>query len=173
VWIEISNVAAVLTTNSCAAKARRREGRREEEGGMMDIYDFRGREDSRVDSETEDLAYAVIGAAIEVHRELGPGLSEVHYKRAMSQELTLRNIPREVEQDADVLYKGVPIGLTRIDLLVGGVLIVELKAVEMLTQVHRAQAMTYLKLKKLQLALLINFNAAILRDGVKRVINTT
>jgi len=138
----------------------------------MDIYDFRGRADSRVAKEIEDLAYGVIGAAIEVHRELGPGLSEVHYKKAISRELTLRNIPHAVEQDVDVLYKGVPIGTTRIDLLVSGVLIVELKAVEMLTQVHRAQAMTYLKLMKLQLAILINFNTAILRDGVKRVINT-
>jgi GxxExxY protein len=138
----------------------------------MDMYEFRARKDSRVADEVEDLAYKVIGAAIEVHRELGPGLAESHYQKAMSRELDLRGIPHAKEVDLDVTYKGATIGKVRIDLLIGGVLILELKAVESLSPVHRAQAVTYLKLTKLTLALLINFNTAILRDGIKRVINT-
>jgi GxxExxY protein len=154
------------------AKKRRREKIISRKRCPMDVFHFHARQDSGVAQEIENLAFAVIGAAIEVHREFGPGLSEVHYKRAMSHELTLRGIPHSTEADVDVLYKGVSIGTARIDLLVGEVLIVELKAVETLTQVHRSQAITYLKLKRLSLALLINFNVTILRDGVKRVINT-
>ena len=138
----------------------------------MDISDFHGRNESRVPQEIEDLAHLVIGAAIEVHREVGPGLSEVHYKKAMSRELTLRGIAHETEVEVDVYYKGVSVGKGFIDLLVKNMLIVELKTVEMLTPLHRSQAMTYLKIKQLPLALLINFNTAILRDGIKRVINT-
>jgi GxxExxY protein len=86
--------------------------------------------------------------------------------------LKLRGILHATEVEVDVIYKGEPVGKTRIDLLVGDVLIVELKAVEVLSPVHRSQALTYLRLKKLSLALLINFNTAILRDGIKRVINS-
>ena len=138
----------------------------------MDFFDYRGRNDSRVPQEIEELAHAVIGAAIEVHRELGPGLNESHYKFAMSRELTLRGIPHEKEVEIDVIYKGFSVGKGRIDLLVNNILIVELKTVESLNPVHRSQAITYLKLKKLPLALLINFNVVILKDGIKRVINT-
>jgi GxxExxY protein len=138
----------------------------------MDVSDFHGRQESRVPAEIEDLAHSVIGAAIEVHRELGPGLSEVHYKKAMSRELTIRGIPHQTEVEVDVYYKGVSVGKAFIDLLVKDVLIVELKTVEVLTPLHRSQAMTYLKIKQLPLALLINFNSTILRDGIKRVINT-
>jgi GxxExxY protein len=139
---------------------------------MADFYDFRARKDSGVPEEIENLAFAVIGAAMEVHRELGPGLLEVHYKNAMCRELTLRGIPYAVEVDVDVIYKGVSVGKTRLDLLVGDMLIVELKAIEALLPVHRSQALTYLRLKNLPLALLINFNVSILRDGIKRVINS-
>jgi GxxExxY protein len=138
----------------------------------MDISDFRSRNESRVSDEVEDLAYAVIGAAIEVRRELGPGLAEVHYKRAMSHELSLRAIPHAVEVDLDVAYKGKNIGKVRIDILVADQIVLELKAVEDLGPVHKAQALTYLRLANLTLALLINFNVAILKDGIKRVINT-
>jgi GxxExxY protein len=138
----------------------------------MDEDDLGARQDSRVPRDIEELAHAVIGAAIEVHRELGPGLAESHYKLAMSHELKLRGIPHVVEAEVDVLYKGVPIGKGRIDLLVGDRLIVELKVVEALTDIHRSQAITYLKIKHLPLALLINFNTVILKDGIRRVIWT-
>ena len=138
----------------------------------MDFYEFRGRHNSRVAPEVEDLAEAVIGAAIEVHRELGPGLSELNSLKALCHELELRGIPHRYEVPISLSYKGVPIGDGRIDLLVGQKLIVELKAVEVLTAVHRAQALTYLRVTELQLALVINFNVAVLKDGIKRVVNT-
>jgi GxxExxY protein len=139
----------------------------------MDIFDFHARNESRLDPALEDLAFAVIGAAIEVHRELGPGLSELHYLKAMCHELKLRGIPYAYEVPIHITYKGEPIGDGRLDLLVAGQLIVELKAVEHLTDVHRSQAITYLHVTKHRLALLINFNVAILKDGIKRVINST
>jgi GxxExxY protein len=138
----------------------------------MDVFDFHGRNVPKLSPELEQLTYAVIGAAIEVHRELGPGLNEINYKRAMAHELRLRGIEHQTEVEIDVVYKGVIVGQSRIDLLVAHTLIVELKTVELLTEVHRSQALTYLRLKKLPLALLINFNVAILKDGIKRVINT-
>jgi GxxExxY protein len=138
----------------------------------MDTFDFRRREESRVDDETEDLATAVIGAAIEVHKELGPGLPENSYKLALSHELDLRGIPHVCEFRVPIVYKGKPVGEGWIDILVGGKLVVELKAVEALTPVHRAQVVTYLRVTSLKLGLLINFNVVILKDGIKRVINT-
>jgi GxxExxY protein len=138
----------------------------------MDFYEFRARQDSRVEAEVEDLAEKVIGAAIEVHRELGPGLSELNYLKALCHELKLRQIPHRYEVPISITYKGAPIGDGRIDLLVGDKLIVELKAVETLSPVHRAQALTYFRVTHLQLALVINFNVAILKDAIKRVINT-
>jgi GxxExxY protein len=138
----------------------------------MDIFDFRRREESRVDDETEDLATAVIGAAIEVHKELGPGLPENSYTLALSHELTLRGIPHACEVRVPIVYKGKPVGEGWIDILVGGKLVVELKAVEALTPVHRAQVVTDLRVTNLKLGLLINFNVVILKDGIKRVINT-
>jgi GxxExxY protein len=86
--------------------------------------------------------------------------------------LSLRAIPHRCEVDTDVVYKGVPIGTCRLDLIVAEKLIVELKAVEQLNQVHRAQTLTYLRLTKLSLALVINFNVPLLKDGIKRMINT-
>jgi GxxExxY protein len=138
----------------------------------MDVFDFRRREESRVDEETEALATAVIGAAIEVHKEMGPGLPEHSYQLAMSHELDLRRIPHQCEVKVPILYKGRPVGEGRIDILVGGRLVVELKALELLSPVHKAQLLSYLRVTKLQLGLLINFNVIVLRDGIKRVINT-
>jgi GxxExxY protein len=138
----------------------------------MDVFDFRRREESRVDDETEALATAVIGAAIEVHKEIGPGLPENSYRLALSHELDPRGIPHECEVRVPIVYKGKPVGEGWIDILVGGKLVVELTAVEALSPVHRAQVVTYLRVTKLKLGLLINFNVPILKDGIKRVINT-
>jgi GxxExxY protein len=137
----------------------------------MNVFDFNERHEPRADDETERLAYEVIGAAIEVHRQMGPGLSEHLYRRCMERELTLKAIAFRVEVPVPVFYKGESVGETRIDLLIGEKLVVELKAVESLSQVHRSQTLTYLKLTKLQLGLLINFNVEILKDGIRRVIN--
>jgi GxxExxY protein len=137
----------------------------------MDVFDFRRRGDAGVDDETERLAAATIGAAIEVHREMGPGMPESAYKFALCHELDLRGIPYVSEVPVSILYKGKEVGTGRIDILVGGKLVLELKAIDALAPVHRAQLLTYLQVMKLRLGLLINFNVPILKDGIKRVIN--
>ena len=136
----------------------------------MDMQEFRERANSGVDSRVEDLAHAVIGAAIEVHRELGPGLPEISYRRALSHELSLRGIPHRPEAPVAIIYKGILVGEGYVDILVDEQLVVEIKVVEALHEVHRSQAIAYLQALKLKLALLINFNVEMLRNGIKRVI---
>jgi GxxExxY protein len=138
----------------------------------MSGFEFRARQSSQVSADVEELTEKVIGAAIEVHRHLGPGLPEVAYRNALSHELRLQQIPHVWEAPVPIMYKGVKVAEGRLDLLVCEELIVEIKVVESLSPVHRAQALSYLCATKLQLALLINFNVAILKDGIKRVINT-
>jgi GxxExxY protein len=138
----------------------------------MNVFDFHERQEVRADPETESLAHATIGAIIEVHRHLGPGLPELSYRKALSHELTLRGIEHQCEYPVPIVYKGVRVGEGRIDIPVANRLVVEIKLVETLTAVHRAQTLTYLQLLKLQLGLLCYFNVAIMRDGIKRVINT-
>ena len=138
----------------------------------MDFYDFRTRQDVRVAEDIERLAFDVIGAAIEVHRVLGPGLPESHYRNALCHELTLRGIPYKMEEPFKVRYKGVCVGTGQLDILVADRLILELKATEGPTDVHLAQALTYLVSMELPLALLINFNVRFVRDGIRRVLNT-
>ena len=118
-----------------------------------------------------ELTHSVIGAAYSVYQELGPGLDENLYESAMSRELRLRDIPFVRQIAVDVYYKGEKIGEKRIDLLVADKLVVELKAVETLTALHKAQVLTYLKITKKRFGLLINFNSAILKDGIKRILN--
>jgi GxxExxY protein len=139
---------------------------------VVDRLQIRERDQIRVDEETEELAAIVIGAAIEVHRHLGPGLPELAYREALSLELTLRQIDHQCEAAVPINYKGKLVAEGRLDMLVGGKLIVELKVVESLNPVHRAQAIAYLQATQLQLALLINFNVTILKDGIKRVVKT-
>ena len=122
------------------------------------------------DPELNELSGAIIGAAIEVHRQYGPGLEEELYEAALCAEMRLRNIPFACQVWLDVLYKGEVIGQRRVDLIVGDRIIVELKAVEQLAPIHRAQLLTYLKITGYKLGLLINFNTIILKDGIKRVI---
>jgi GxxExxY protein len=118
----------------------------------------------------DPLSQAVLGAAIEVHRELGPGLTEIMYEDALCHEFDLRGIRYARQVPVPVTYKGKQIGTTRVDLIIEGKLIVELKACEALTPVHRAQLVTYLRVTRLTVGLLINFNVAILKDGIKRVV---
>jgi GxxExxY protein len=108
----------------------------------MDSFEFRERLNSGVDAETEDLAREVIGAAIEVHKELGPGMPERSYLLAMCHELDLRGIAYRAEHPVVILYKGSEVGLGRVDLLVGGRLVVELKSVDAIAPVHCAQCLT-------------------------------
>ncbi|AIF53739.1 GxxExxY protein [Pelosinus sp. UFO1] len=125
-----------------------------------------------LDDKTGVLANKVIGAAIEVHKVLGPGYLESVYEQALSLELILRKIPFESQKSLAINYKGHLIGEGRLDLLVDKVLIIELKAVESLMPIHNAQLLSYLKITGLQLGLLINFNVTSLRNGIKRIILT-
>lgn len=119
-----------------------------------------------------DLSHELIGAAIEVHRELGPGLLESAYEGAYSHELDLRTIPHVRQKIMPVQYKDVVIETGyRIDILAEDRVVVELKALGQLLPIHGAQLLTYLRLGKFPLGLLINFNVAKLVDGVERVSN--
>jgi GxxExxY protein len=120
----------------------------------------------------EDLSGVVIGAAIEVHRHLGPGLLESSYSVALARQFSLRGIAAEREYPLVARYKGEILeDAYRIDFLVAGRLVVELKTVERILPLHRSQVLTYLRWTNCQLGLLINFNVPLLRDGVSRVIN--
>ena len=138
----------------------------------MNVFDFHDKRERKADDETEELARRVIGAAIEVHRHLGPGLPEISYKRALSRELQLNHIEHECEYPVPIHYKGVLVAEGRVDILVKRRLVVEIKVVEVLTAVHREQTLAYLYVLSLELGLLLNFNVAIMRDGIKRVIKT-
>jgi GxxExxY protein len=122
------------------------------------------------DAELEALVKAVFMAALEVHRILGPGFLESLYEEALAIEFRLCGIPFERQKSLTVKYKGENIGEGRLDFLVGGRLIVELKAVSALAPVHMAQVISYLKSTGLQLGVLINFNSVLLKEGFKRVI---
>lgn len=122
------------------------------------------------DKELKDLTRRVIGAAIEVHRHLGPGLTEPLYESAFKLELELRGIPFRKQVWVTVSYKDHPLGKRRIDLIIDDRLIVELKSVERLAPIHSAQLISYLKLMGYRLGLLINFNVGLLKEGVKRVV---
>jgi len=120
----------------------------------------------------DQLARAVIGAAIEVHRVLGPGFLESVYEEAMCVELGSRSIPFKRQLPTAINYKGNTIGESRLDLLVDDCLVVELKAVDELVRIHHAQVISYLKATGHHLALLINFNVPVLKDGIRRIINS-
>lgn len=119
------------------------------------------------------IASAVIGAALEVHRILGPGFLESVYEEALAIELQLRGISFDRQKTISVSYKGHQIGEGRTDFVVENSLIIELKAVEKLLSVHQAQVLSYLKATRCQLGLLINFHEGLLRHGVQRVVLTT
>ena len=120
----------------------------------------------------KELSGEVIGAAIEVHRLLGPGLLESAYEFALERELTLRNLRVERQKAVSLEYKGRILGEGfRLDLLVEGRLLVEVKAVDTLSPIHEAQLMTYLRLTSLRFGLLINFNVKLLKEGIRRVVN--
>ena len=120
-----------------------------------------------------ELTGQVIGAAIEVHKALGPGLLESVYEDCMAVELRLRGLLSERQKAVPLRYKGHPVGASlKIDLLVADLVVVELKSVAELLPVHEAQLLTYLKLTKCPAGLLINFNIPVLKQGIKRMLNT-
>jgi len=117
-----------------------------------------------------ELSGKVIGAAIEVHKILGPGLLESAYEECLCHELELRAIPFERQKELPLEYKGVALDCGyRLDLVVANKLILELKTCEALEPIHEAQLLTYLKLTGIKLGLLINFNVPVLKEGIKRL----
>jgi len=122
-----------------------------------------------VDEELDELARRVIGAAIEVHRVLGAGFLESVYEEALCLELSSHGIGYLRQPIISVEYKGHHVGEGRLDILVENQLVVELKAVEKLAPIHTAQVLSYLKTTGYKLALLINFNVPMLKEGLKRV----
>jgi GxxExxY protein len=123
-------------------------------------------------TEVEEIGRQIIGAAIEVHRELGPGLLESSYERCLVHELTLRDIKAERQKPQPINYKGLELEEGyRLDILVEGKVVLELKVVDALNNVHTAQLLTYLKLANCRLGYLINFNVPVLKEGIKRIVN--
>jgi GxxExxY protein len=117
------------------------------------------------------LTEQVIGAAIEVHRTLGPGLLESAYEECLCRELTLREIPFDRQRSLPVMYKGLQLDCGyRVDVLVAGLVVVEIKAVESLQPIHDAQLLTYLRLGGWKVGLLINFNVEKLTQGISRLV---
>jgi GxxExxY protein len=121
--------------------------------------------------EINQITEVVIGAAIEVHRHLGPGLLESAYQTCLAREMSLRGLNFEGQKLLPLEYKGVPIDCGyRLDFLVEQSVVVELKTVESIQPIHEAQLLTYLKLSGCKVGLLINFNVPILKTGLKRII---
>ncbi len=120
----------------------------------------------------DEITSAVIGAAIEVHRELGPGPLESAYETCLAYELVLRGLTVERQHPLPVRYKGVILDCGyRIDLLVERRVVVELKTVERFLPVHQAQLLTYLRLAKLNVGLLLNFHESTMRAGIRRLVH--
>jgi len=125
----------------------------------------------REPNEINALTGKVIGAAIEVHKELGPGLLESIYEECLSREFDLQGIPYQRQKRMDIHYKGKKIaGDYRMDFVVEDRLIVELKACDRLLPLHDAQVLTYLKLTGISIGLLINFNVPVLKEGIRRLV---
>lgn len=121
--------------------------------------------------EFDSLSNRVIGCAIEVHRELGPGLLESSYEACLAHELSLAGMRFELQRTMPIAYKAVRMDCGyRLDILVEDELIVELKAVDEIIGIHEAQVLTYMKLAKLKTGLLINFNVPVLKQGIKRFV---
>jgi GxxExxY protein len=119
-----------------------------------------------------DLSSEVIGAAVAVHQVLGPGLLESAYEMALCHELGLRGLNFERQKSLPLVYKGVSIEPGyRLDLLIENQLIVELKAIDKLAELHEVQVLTYLRLTGIRLGLIINFNVPLLTQGVRRIVN--
>ena len=119
-----------------------------------------------------ELSRIIIGCAIEVHKQLGPGLLESAYETCLAFELQQKGLQIVKQQALPIVYKDITLEAGyRIDILVANKVIVEIKSVDALADIHTAQLLTYLKLKDLKLGLLINFNTVLLKDGVRRILN--
>jgi GxxExxY protein len=125
-----------------------------------------------IERQENEISGKIIGAAIEVHRHLGPGLLESAYEECLCCELGLRGIEFKRQVPLPLNYKGLKLDCGyRLDLLVEDKIIVELKTVEAIAPIHEAQILTYLKLKSIHLGLIINFNVRLLVEGIRRLVN--
>ncbi|MCL5269522.1 MAG: GxxExxY protein [bacterium] len=116
------------------------------------------------------ISYDVIGAAIEVHRILGPGFLESIYEEALTFEFNLRGLQYQRQLEVGLTYKNHPVGQGRLDFMIGDELVLEIKAVDKLAPIHESQVLSYLKSTHRSLGLLINFNVSVLKDGIKRIV---
>ena len=128
--------------------------------------------DGRDKKRSDEISNIIIGCAIEVHRIIGPGALESTYERCLCYELGQKGLKFEKQKDLPIIYKEVRLdGGYRVDILVENLVILELKAVECIEEIHKAQLLSYLKLSDLWLGLLINFNVQILKNGIIRIVN--
>jgi len=125
----------------------------------------------KLDDKTEELMSAIIGCAIEVHKELGQGYLEKVYENAMSAEMRMQNIKHKTQVPVSVLYKGVKVQGQVLDMVVEDKIILELKAVSELVSAHEAQLLSYLKSTGMRAGLLINFRENLVKDGIRRFVN--
>lgn len=126
---------------------------------------------SNIPEELNELSSKIIGLAIKVHRALGPGLLESSYQECLCYELAIAGYLVEKEKALPLIYEQVKLDIGyRIDILVDNQIIIEVKAIESITDVHIAQLLTYLKLSNNRVGLLINFNVKLLKDGIKRLV---
>jgi len=123
-----------------------------------------------LERETERVVRDVIGAGLRVHRELGPGFLEPVYERALQFELRCRGLLYDDQHRIDIFYRGEQIGLQRLDLVIEGCVVVEVKAVREIRPIHQAQILSYLKASGMRVGLLMNFNVARLVDGLQRFV---
>jgi len=121
--------------------------------------------------EFDELSNRVIGCAIEVHRNLGPGLLESAYEQCLAREFSLADVNFEIQKSIPISYKGIQLDCGyRLDLFVENRLILEIKSVDKLLPIHEAQILTYMKLAKVSVGLLINFNVELLKEGIRRFV---
>ena len=128
---------------------------------------------SNLTGKKEDvLSNKIVGACIEVHRALGPGLLESTYEMCLCRELALAEIPFKKQVELPIEYKGVKLdGGYRMDIVVDGLVALEIKSVDALLPIHDAQLLTYLKLSRMKLGMLLNFNVPVMKQGIKRLVN--
>jgi GxxExxY protein len=140
---------------------------------MLKSYDNHGvtEAQSTMGLVEEELTKQIIAAAIEVHQHLGPGLLESVYEECLCCELSIRNIPFERQKPLPIEYKGVKIECSyRMDVVVDGKVVVEIKCADLIAPVHEAQVLTYLKLSNVKVGLILNFYSAVLKTGIKRLV---
>jgi GxxExxY protein len=124
--------------------------------------------ESTLPEETETVLTSIVGCCIAVHRHMGPGFLEVIYAKAVARELRVAGIEFEREHRFPVIYRGELLCEQRLDFIVGNRVVVEIKAVDQLASVHHAQLLSYMRVAQMRAGLLVNFNVAVLRDGLKR-----